>query len=208
MSPNPNTATSELPTTLAWYRDAANWIVGLSAGAVAAALAYHREIQSAALGIRISFLAAGLLFVLAIVCGIQFYFWLTSYANQRELRDRLEEELKKEVHEPIKIELTKEVSYAAAEMQTAQDRSGFFYTGLLWTFHLGTISFAFVTGWLVSAPSEPSHSWTVTSTSCCSSPGRLSPLCGLRVDQSTGETSYLTLDSTKSYVWRRIEAMR
>ncbi len=205
MSPKPDSANSALPTTLGWYRDAANWIVGLSAGAVAAGLAYHHEIQSATSGIRISFLVASLLFVLAIVSGIQFYFWLTSYANQRERRDRLDEDLKKQVQGESRTDLRDQMSDSTAKIRSAQRRFGFFYTSLLWTFHLGTIGFTLVTVWLVSARSEKPHSWTVTSGPCCSSPGPPSPLYALRIDQSSGETWYLTVDSTKSYVWRRID---
>src|SRR2546428_1116612 len=84
-----------LPTTLAWYRDAANWVVGLSTGALAAGLAYRDEIQLAERTPRVVFSLSALAFLVAVVAGIQFYFWITTYGNQLERSHRVQLQLER-----------------------------------------------------------------------------------------------------------------
>lgn len=62
----PRTGTSsesELPVTLDWYRQAANWLVGLSTGAIAASLTFMDKLRPVGLVVRVLFVFAGVCFL-------------------------------------------------------------------------------------------------------------------------------------------------
>ncbi len=132
---------SKLPTTLGWYRDAANWVVGLSAGALAAAITQIDRVRGAGRGPEAIFVVAAILFLIALVSGIQFYLWLTSYGNARERSD-------------------------APRMEKAERRFGFFHDLMIWTFHLGIIGLAVVALWLLFAEPKSAREWSVAGVSC------------------------------------------
>lgn len=203
MSPNTDPGTPVLPVTLSWYRDAANWVVGLSTGALAAGFTYREPIQSAPPFVRGVFVAAAILFLVALVAGIQFYFWLTTYGNQRERRERVAAGMP----QTRKEEQEKEVALQDAEqrLQRASRRYGYFYALLLWAFHLGVLGYAVVTASLFTRPRPTPEAWQIVALPCC--PGarcRVSQPHVLRIETTTGRAWYLAADSLAPVSWTRI----
>jgi hypothetical protein len=195
MTPKPQNGSPELPATLTWYRDAANWIVGLSTAALAAGLTYREEIRAAAQLPRLIFFISALAFLVALVAGIQFYFWLTTYGNQRERRDGLRGQSEAESKD------------AESKMARAARRFGRWYGILLWAFHVGIVGYAVSTIWLLSkddTAGRPEASWSlavVPAQDCC---GRGRPQL-FKIEEHTGRIWYLTADSTRRGVWRQIQ---
>lgn len=192
----------ELPATLAWYRDAANWVVGLSTGAIAAGLMFHEEIHTGGGVAKILFGVSGLLFVIAIICGVQFYFWITSYANQREARDELTAELAKT---PSDTNKQADRLKLDESMDRAEVRFGNFYIGLLWAFHLGALGFVILAAALLydDATVEPAKTWSVVIVSGVK--GHMAADRVLKVDPVNGETFELTVaNTTGEHAWKRI----
>jgi hypothetical protein len=112
-----------LPVTLDWYRQAANWLVGLSTAAIGAGFSVAGKVRAQTVPIRIVFLASGFAFLVAVLGGVFFYLWITNYANQLEQRAaRLPET-------PANT-----VQAQDAALATASKRYTFFYELLLWSF--------------------------------------------------------------------------
>jgi hypothetical protein len=198
-------APNELPATLAWHRDDANWIVGLSTGALAGAIAYKSDIVAAPLVTQVIVLAAVICFVASVLSGIQFYIWITSYGNSREFHDRRTHDLTTQPaaeHDKIQADITS----AKQSMEIAQRRYGYFHTILLWVFHLGGLLFAVGMIALFMHPKPPERSWELVSMPCCPAVKcRIPQPHVLRIEKTTGETWFLTGDSTHAGVWQRIQ---
>lgn len=197
-------APSELPATIAWYRDDANWIVGLSTGALAGAIVYKSDVLSAPPVTQLIILAAVICFFASVLSGIQFYVWITSYANSREFRDQRKRDLSTEPaakHDKIQADITS----AERQMELAQRRYGYFHTILLYVFHLGGLLFAVGMIALFMHPKAPEQSWELVSMPCCPAVKcRIPQPHVLRIEKTTGETWFLTGDSTRVGVWQRI----
>src|SRR5262245_19153548 len=73
-----------IPKTLDWYREAANWVVGLATAALGAAFITLGSISKLELIPRLAVIAGGLCLALAVSCGILFYFWLIALGQALE----------------------------------------------------------------------------------------------------------------------------
>lgn len=194
----------ELPATLSWYRDAANWVVGLSTGALAAAFAYREDIQAATQTPRVVFVAAAIAFLIALLAGIQYYFWITTYANQRERRDRLQSSLTS-VPSEEQPAAQAHIADAAKRMERAEQRFGYFHTLLLWSFHFGVFGYATVTAVMFTRPNLPEESWELVTVPCCPAARcRIPQPHVLRIERTTGRTWFLTADSVRAGQWHSI----
>lgn len=69
-----------------WFRQSANWLVGIAAGGLAwlGAMYFDERAEEAANWVDLLYAAAALGFVVTIVSGVFFYSWLTYFANQYE----------------------------------------------------------------------------------------------------------------------------
>lgn len=182
----PAVVESKLPASLGWYRDAANWVVGLSTGALAAGITQLERIGMAAQPAQVVFALATMFFLLAVVSGIQFYFWLTSYGNAREHRDRLEATAARSATRDAQL------THAESTLSQSERRFGFFHDAMIWTFHLGILGFAFVALWLLIGDPKHTREWSIAIAACDSA-----PLCPhrrsyvIKVEKHTGEARYL-----------------
>lgn len=71
----------ELPETLAGYREAANWLVGLSTAALAGSFALLEKILPAPLATRLLLAGGAAMLLVTAAAGIVFYFWLLEIGN-------------------------------------------------------------------------------------------------------------------------------
>ena len=138
-----------LPTTIDWYRQAANWLVGLSTGALGVGLTLADRVQAQSVWVQRLFLFSGLAFLIAVIAGVRFYLWIITYANQREQRDKA----------------TKPEDIAAAEqrMATAVRRYSLMYGVLLWSFTIGVGLAAVDIVMLVAREHPTPGHWTIVS---------------------------------------------
>lgn len=70
--------------TLEWYRQEANWLVGLSTGAIAAGLGLLDGLAASGVLVRALLTAAGLLFLVALFAGTRLYVWLNQWGSDFE----------------------------------------------------------------------------------------------------------------------------
>lgn len=198
-------STETLPATLSWYRDAANWVVGLSTGGIAGALAYHKDLASASRTALAIFTASTIALFLAVLAGIQFYFWITSYANQLERRNRLNSTILGWPH-PTDPDTEKAVEDASSKMKKAESRFGYFYSALLWCFHIGAVGLGTVAVYAIAIPKPTPAEWTLVTVPCCPTARcRLPQPHVLRIEKGSGTTWYLTSDSLAPAKWVPIE---
>lgn len=75
-----------LPTSMDWFRQSANWLVGLSSGGLAwlGSMYFDKRIDHIANWVDLLYAAAALAFVIAIIAGVSFYSWLTNFASHYE----------------------------------------------------------------------------------------------------------------------------
>ncbi|MEP6620184.1 MAG: hypothetical protein ABJE47_12755, partial [bacterium] len=191
----------ELPATLTWYRDAANWMVGLSTGALAAGFAFKTELLSASSTARALFAFGAIAFFIAVIAGIQFYFWITSYANKRELRDRVRASLDT-VTPADRPAAEAKIDRLEGRMKVADMFYGFFYYLLLVAFHLGVVGYAAAAAFVFSRPKAPDQLWDVVVVPCCTTVHCKVPQPHvLRIEHTTGRTWYLSSDSLHAGAW-------
>lgn len=76
----------ELPESLDWYRQSANWLVGLASGALAITASLAEKLIAQGRISKILFTFEGLSFLVTILCGVTFHFLLVSYGNSLELK--------------------------------------------------------------------------------------------------------------------------
>lgn len=79
--------------TLDWYRQAGNWLVGLSTGAIATGLLLGKEIKAASPKTQGFFMLAGVCFLATILFGMYYYFWILKYGGAKALKWEFEERL-------------------------------------------------------------------------------------------------------------------
>jgi hypothetical protein len=82
--PEPSGSGAQLPQTLGWYRESANWLVGLAAAALATAATFVEKFFAANLFLKLLFTLGGISLFVAVFCGLAFYFWLLSLGNSLE----------------------------------------------------------------------------------------------------------------------------
>ena len=205
----PNTAgKNSLPETLSWYRDGANWVVGLSTGALAAGLAYREQLQGTTWQPRAVFIVAAGAFVVAVVAGLQLYFWLITYGNQHEQRERLSSQLAapnadKSAPNADKSTLEERLADAKKHADRALSVLGNLYYVLLLSFHVGVAGYAFTTIVLLSTTAPAKPEWSIAWPGDC--PGATCSGAAPRavvIETGLGKAWYLASDSTGATAWR------
>lgn len=141
----------DLPPTLDWYRQAANWLVGLSTGAIAAGVTMSGEIRQAAPVARGLVFPTGLAFLLAVVSGVLFYFWILKFANSYERRTMLRAQHAAESDPAKCTEIEKKIAVLDRVISTEAGAYLRFYRLLLGSFLIG-VSFLAVTLFLLVMP--------------------------------------------------------
>jgi hypothetical protein len=215
----PATDRSVLPETLAWYRDAANWIVGISTGALAGTLAIRDVFAGAGRPVQVAVGLGVLLFVVAIVSGVQFYLWIVTFANQRERRLHLEAE-SAPVPAPVPVPALAPAPEAGADAaphaeairdaRTREDRAegrfGMWYTSLLWCFHAATIAYGAAAAIFVASPSARPEQWITTQLRQCVPPECRAQLpVAVKMETVSGRSWRLELDASGTPQWHPIE---
>jgi hypothetical protein len=167
-----------IPSTLEWYRDAAQWMVSAAAATMVLGLGYFSETTNPVL--RVLFSAAGVVLLSALIAGGLCYLWVLEYA--RTWDDRAN----------IAKNDTKQLIANDSDLDRFSKHAGFAYYCLLGTFFIGLLGFSVCCGarmWTTS----PKASFAVTT-----SEQRL-----LLTDTSSGETFVATADGkTGRVVWK------
>jgi hypothetical protein len=182
-------AAPALPVTIDWYRQAANWLVGLSTGALAVGLTLADRVQAQSVTVQRLFLASGLAFLIAVVAGVRFYLWVTTYANQREQRDAAKDDAGKVVPEQ--------------RMAKSLRRAAVTYQALLWSFTIG-VGFAAVDILVLVTREHPTPGhWTVVSSpvplvGCATRPGTF------LLNGDTSSVYLLERSDSGTFAWQRI----
>ena len=184
---NGNTAPA-LPVTIDWYRQAANWLVGLSTGALGVGLTLADRVQAQSVAVQRFFLLSGLAFLIAVLSGVFFYLWITTYANQREQRDKAKPE---------------DVAAAEQRMGTSMRRYSFMYQALLWSFTIGVGLAAGDIVMLVTREHPTPGHWTIVSSpvplaGCETRPGTF------LLNADTSAVWLLERSDSGTFGWQRI----
>lgn len=134
---NDENAPRALPTSMDWFRQSANWLVGLSLAALAwLGGRYEARTDHAWIPLEVLYACTALAFVVAVLCGIGFYHWLTYFASLYERED------------PKKPAATPETPGAAdnadgrlkdSPRDKARRRYGHFFNALKFAFPLGVL---------------------------------------------------------------------
>jgi hypothetical protein len=184
----------ELPATLDWYRQGANWLVGLSTGAIAAGLALTDKIQGLGSGSVWLLRLAGLAFLVTVVAGVFSYFFLNSIGNALELRAGVREKIAKGDTQALQDEL----KVHQGKLEKAHGRYWVLYTVCLVAFPVGVL-FGAIEVWQITSrrPAPIAQRWRVTGVDV---PG----MAAVMVEESSAEAWGLVTDSaSRAFVWRR-----
>ena len=181
----------ELPETLNWYRESGNWLVGLSTGAIAAGLAFGVDLSSRSQAAFISLIVAGVCFILVIVLGVLFYFWIIKLGGH--ILDRKEITA---AGSPRANELTA----AASNVDEARQNVSSLYTVLLFAFPVGCIAAAIGTAFAIANPQQSTHYAIAGCDAAAASPN----VCAVLLDVDTGRVWLLDRNSTGGYFWRAV----
>lgn len=202
----------ELPTSLDWYRQTVNWMVGLSTGAIAAGVTVVDRLRSQSLTAQWTFVAAGVVLLTAVALGVNLYSRLVALGNALEERARhsqrrkeLQEEARQIAYtaragEAVKIaEDEKAAVEEERELQTytrkEQGKIGSVFDALLWVFPIGLALGAIGLGIATMSPAEVHRKWQVVATENAAAPA-------VMVEESTGEAWILTKGPQSTFVWR------
>jgi hypothetical protein len=128
---------SELPVSLPWYRDAANWIVGLSTGAFAGSMAYFDKFVLFDRGSLVVFLLTGAAFLIAIVLGVWFYLSVIYFGNQREFVVTLTRQREATVGDRDRESISRTIAKHQGRRDHAQKRIGRLYLPMIGAFYVG-----------------------------------------------------------------------
>lgn len=140
-SPSPDTGVkkdSPIPETLDWYRQVANWLVGLAVGAVALAPSQADWLRTVGWPVKLLYVLTGICLLAAILSGIRVYLWLTQLGNYREKLYAIQRQRQAAASE----ELAMAESKAQAELERAGHLSRFAYKLLLYFFPAGMLGLA------------------------------------------------------------------
>lgn len=192
-----------LPETLGWYRDAANWIVGISTGAVAGVLAIRESLTEADPPAQMAAGVSAIAFVFAIVAGIQFYLWIVTFANQRERRNRLHADVARAADDK-----KGEVADAMAREERAERRFGYWYVALLWSFHVGTVAAVAAAVLYLAQPPQADEAWSISQVSRCRKLDcRQQVPATLRIETRSGRSWLLDLDTAGVSRWVPVDTL-
>jgi len=180
---------STLPATIDWYRQAANWLVGLSTGALGVGLTLADRVQAQSVWIQRLFLVSGLAFLIAVIAGVRFYLWIIDYANQREQRD--------------KATKPEDIAAAGQRMATAVRGYSSWYRALLWSFTIGVGLAAGDIVMLVTREHPTPGHWTIVSSpvplaGCETRPGTF------LLNADTSAVWLLERSDSGAFGWQRI----
>jgi phage shock protein PspC (stress-responsive transcriptional regulator) len=193
----------ELPTSLQWYREGANWVVGLSTAALGAGFALRADVLTAPTAGRIGFVVSSFAFLVAVVTGILFYFWLNFYANESENLERIKAEAAP-MDEAARVEMTKESKRQISRATSWYQR---LYYVLFGAFFAGILGYMLLTAAMFWHTMPPEESWELLTVPCCvAARCRVPQPHVLRIEKRSGRTWYLTSDSTVPARWIPIAA--
>lgn len=153
---------SPLPATLDWYRQIANWIVGLAVGALALTPQWAGASTASTWPIRVLSIVTGLLLLIAVHSGIRLYIWLTDLGHCHERAHALSEltfDSEGSILEQAANHET-EVSKTNQDMKNAERHVGFHWNWLLFVFPLAMLGLALLGLCRVVVPA-PTQRYTV-----------------------------------------------
>jgi len=144
-------AAETLPTSLDWYRQAANWLVGLSTGAVALGLTVIGELKKQSAATKLLAAATGGTLVLTVLIGVFFYLFILNFANIRERRRDDQRKLADSRDVPARQQLERRIAKAKDDEREYLQSINFYYRLMIVVFPLsllfivGTITASVVT---------------------------------------------------------------
>lgn len=199
-----STNASKLPESLGWSREGGNWLVGLSFAALGGGLVYlDRMLSSPQQGATILVVLALAAFLLAVLSGVLFYFWVITYGNSIEELKKLEGRASAAT-EAETTTLDASVAADRAEAEKALGKVHLFHRAMLWSFFVGAF-LAFAAGMAqVYLADRPDGPWTVQTHTYTDAACQCSRHVVLRVSNSSGATWSLVTSSTGDYAWRAV----
>lgn len=185
-----------LPPTLDWYRQAANWLVGLATGVLAVGLSSADKIPFETPGQQWIACLCIVCFLVTVGSGIAFYFWITSFANCLERREKFTNWHQNATTEDLK----KEYLRKHVEADEASVRAGswytFFYNGMMWSFLAATLCMVLtLIGILRAEPTPKTPELTIFGADKQT----------FMVDKMSGTTWILTTDPAHHLTWQPVD---
>ncbi|MBO0929428.1 hypothetical protein [Fibrella aquatilis] len=189
-----------LPPTLDWYRQAANWLVGLATGALAVGLSsadhipFNTHYQQWVAGLTIA------CFLVTVGSGVAFYLAITRFANCLEQREKYGA-----WYEGITLAEQKEIILckhrkADKDSKAAETTYGFFYGTMLWSFLVAVVGMVLTLVGILRAPAIPKpQKLTVFTASIPRSQQTI------LLDETSNRTWLLTTDTARRLIWQPIQ---
>lgn len=200
-----NNTQSSIPATLDWYRQGANWLVGLSTGAVAIGLTNLERIEGSEGHIKILCGLAGVFFLVSILSGILFYFWLSTLANGLESKERHSTSEATETDPTKKADLQGKVKRAEAKVTKARRWFPRFYWALIVTFPFGVILVSgAILATLARQKSDPPSYSIIAIPVASSSGGTPTAASVMRFEKKSGKAWIMIRDSAGQFKWREV----
>lgn len=129
----PSGERTDPPKSLDWYRQAANWLVGLSTGGLLLMTSLIGDVRDADRWTSLSFALAGLAFLLSVICGVLFYLHVLTLGNTIERLAEIS----------LGDEATSQDKEKRQKLETKKERAEhwflLFYRGVLLFFPIGLL---------------------------------------------------------------------
>jgi TRAP-type C4-dicarboxylate transport system permease small subunit len=161
----------ELPESLGWYRESAQWLLTLALGALTAfggIAGFSEKLSRASTPLKEVYLTGGLALAAAVAGGIFFYLYLTQYGNLLENQAKLQDELESAEAKSDAAEATKKREALRANKDTrvlVKTNYRIAYRVLLVGFFLSLSIFAITGAWLLLSSQETAdtvkYEWAV-----------------------------------------------
>ncbi|MFC5411840.1 hypothetical protein ACFPMF_21130 [Larkinella bovis] len=200
----PDTVTPELhlPASLGWYREAANWLVGLATASIVFGITNLEKFSYTPFASWLYGLML-LAFLVTTVSGIFFYFFITDYAHNYLRREKYASLYNNASATPEqKQTYEQECTVSKKKADSSAQSYAFYFRIMLPSFSIGVcLAAGLALTTLLIQEKKQTPGFKVVAIPITP----LTPQGALMIDETTGKSWVLQADTTSQLRWRMVE---
>lgn len=193
---------------LNWHREAGNWLVGLSTGAIATGVLMGTQLKPANSWVKAVFVVAGICFLATILVGMLYYFWILKFGGTKVRKQELANQVASAAtsgNPPAAEEmknLEDELREKGEKLEKARKKINPLHTALLVLFPFGAILAAIGVLGLIIPGAETSRKFSVVSITGDSTVEPRHGRTSLLLSETDGRTWELIRGENGELLWR------
>lgn len=202
-TPDPATPELYLPASLGWYREAANWLVGLATAAIVFSITNVETLQLQSITAWLYALML-LAFLVSTLSGIVFYFFITEYAHNFLKREQCAALYALAGSTPEqKARYATNCVTSQTDANKSADSYNLYFMIMLPSFAVGVLlAFSLAVGMvLIKKPDKTARSYKLQPVPTT----LLTPHGVMMIDEATGTSWLLESDTAKRFQWHIIK---